>query len=280
MTERSKPTSSADLHLAEDLVRLGALAHAAGREIMRHYGRAKVRTKADDSPVTAADEAAEAIIIEGLAEHWSGMPVVAEEMMATQGRPTFSGNAFFLVDPLDGTREFIAGRSEFTVNIAQIEGGSPVLGVVYAPALQRMYLGDVRNGHAFLGICPPEAAYSESVFKALRSEPRPKNRLRAVASRSHRSPETDRWLEDHGITDVVPFGSSLKLCALAEGKAEVYPRLGRTMEWDIAAGQAVLNATGGRVLVADSGAPLRYGKVEAGFANPPFVAWAAGIEPF
>ncbi|WP_231573560.1 3'(2'),5'-bisphosphate nucleotidase CysQ [Thermopetrobacter sp. TC1] len=280
MTHEPSSMSGASQAMPEELVKLGRLAHAAGREIMRHYGQAAVRTKADDSPVTAADEAGEAIILKGLEEFWPDVPVVAEEMVAAQGRPTFSGDVFFLVDPLDGTREFIAKRDEFTVNIARIEGGRPVFGVVYAPALRRMYLGDVQNRRAFIGTCSPDEAFSEKAFVALRPEARPKGRLRAVASRSHRSPETDTWLKDHGIADVVSYGSSLKLCALAEGKADVYPRLGRTMEWDIAAGQAVLEATGGQVLVADSDEPLRYGKAEAGFANPPFVAWAAGVEPF
>ncbi len=258
---------------------LARIAHQAGRIIMPFFGKAQVRHKADRSPVTEADEAAEACILERLQERFPDIPVVAEELAAAGHVPDV-GDRFFLVDPLDGTREFISGRGEFTVNIAYVEDGRPVVGVVYAPAIESMFLGVVGEGCRH-GKVSPDAAFSpESLAPCAPAQEIGSRPLRAVASRSHRTPETDAWLREHGITAIVSMGSSLKLCGLAEGAAEVYPRLGRTMEWDIAAGQAVLEAAGGQVLEAETGRPLRYGKRDAGFANPPFVAWAPGVTPF
>ncbi len=258
---------------------LARIAHQAGCIIMPFFGQAHVRHKADRSPVTEADEAAESHILERLHERFPDIPVIAEELSAA-GRLPKVGDRFFLVDPLDGTREFISGRGEFTVNIALVEDGKPIVGVVYAPAIDRMFVGEAGKGcrHGKVStdttFTPESLVPCPSVRKG-RSQP-----LRAVASRSHRTPETEAWLKAHGITEIVSMGSSLKLCGLATGEAEVYPRLGRTMEWDIAAGQAVLEAAGGQVLEATTGHPLRYGKAEAGFANPPFVAWAPGVTPF
>jgi len=253
------------------LRKLADLAVKAGEETLRiREGDMDLRRKADESPVTAADEAAEKVILAGLSELMPGVPVIAEEEAAAGRIPDIS-ETFLLVDPLDGTKSYIAGRDDFTVNIARIENGEPVTGVVLAPAKGWLLVGD-REAGAFQsrdgGPLEPIAVPAQVHEK-----------LRAVASLNHRDAETDAWLAAHGITDVVAAGSSLKLCLLATGEADVYPRFGPTMEWDIAAGHAVLAATGGRVLVAETGEPLRYGKVETGFLNPAFIAWAAGIPP-
>jgi 3'(2'), 5'-bisphosphate nucleotidase len=222
-----------------------------------------VSHKADESPVTAADQAAEAIILERLARAAPGVPVVAEEAAAAGATPQVAAQ-FFLVDPLDGTKEFIAGRDEFTVNIALIAQGAPVLGVVGAPALGRLFAGDVSRFQAF-----EIRGGRDASPLALRARPRPPGGPVAVASRSHGSPETEAWLAAAGVAARVSIGSSLKFCLLAAGEADVYPRFGPTMEWDTAAGHAVVAAAGGEVCETD-GRPLRYGK--PGFRNPSFIA--------
>lgn len=237
------------------------LAERAGREILAIYGtEIPTREKADASPVTEADERAEAVILAGLARLVPEVPVVAEESVAAGRIPDVAGQAFFLVDPLDGTREFISRNGEFTVNIALVEQGEPTIGVVHLPALGETYWSDGqrrawrrRQG----GDAEPIACR------------RPRERLVVVASRSHRDERTDRFLADYPVELVISAGSSLKLCRVAEGAADMYPRLGRTMEWDIAAGHAIVAAAGGSVTRLD-GEPLRYGK--PGFDNPHFVA--------
>lgn len=245
-----------------------AAAIDAGRVICDIYSRGfEVQRKQDKSPVTAADHAAEAIILEALAQAAPGVPVVAEEEVAA-GRIPVIGDRFFLVDPLDGTREFVARRGEFTVNIALIEHGEPVLGVVYAPANSKLFAGDVANANAFRSAQRterPELAPRESIH--VRDVPA--SGITAVASRSHRTPETDAFLARTRVSDLVSVGSSLKFGLVAAGEADLYPRLGPTMEWDTAAGHAVLAAAGGKVSTLD-GAPLRYGK--PGFRNPSFIA--------
>jgi 3'(2'), 5'-bisphosphate nucleotidase len=245
-----------------------AVARRAGEAILRIYaGEVERRAKADRSPVTAADEAAEEIILEALARLSPEVPVVAEESVAAGRVPDVGTRPFWLVDPLDGTREFLTKNGEFTVNIALVEDRVPTFGVVLAPALDVAWTG--RRGHGAQRI-DGEGPRPVAVRRA---DPA---RLVAVASRSHRDPETDAWLARHGIAETVPAGSSLKFCTVAEGRADVYPRFGPTMEWDTAAGQAVLEAAGGRVLTVDGG-PLLYAKPE--FRNPGFVAWG-GLEPF
>ena len=238
-------------------------AGAAARAIYK--GDLKLRHKKDDSPVTAADHAAEAIILARLRAQIAGVPIIAEEEVEA-GRVPSVGQEFFLVDPLDGTREFVAGRPEFTVNVALVRAGAPVLGVVYAPASMDLYAGDVPAAAAF-------RATSERL-EGIRREPIhvrsvPAAGLTAVASRSHRSPETDAYLKRYTVTDMTSIGSSLKFCLVATGAADLYPRLGTTMEWDTAAGHAVLAAAGGTVVIGD-GTPLVYGK--SGFRNPWFIA--------
>ncbi len=244
---------------------------AAGEEILRiqRAGYA-VQSKPDESPVTTADHAAEALILERLARAAPGVPVVAEEAAAGGATPALA-DRFFLVDPLDGTREFVAGRDEFTVNIALIEHGVPILGVVDAPALGRLFVGDVAARSAFELRRAPGTAAGSSIRRSIGVRPQPAGGAVAVASRSHGSPETQAWLAAAGIADRVSIGSSLKFCLLAAGEADVYPRFGPTMEWDTAAGHAVVAAAGGVVLDLD-GRPLRYGK--PGFRNPSFIAWS------
>jgi 3'(2'), 5'-bisphosphate nucleotidase len=238
------------------------IAERAGAEILNVYETAfAVRGKDDSSPVTDADVRAEAAILRGLAETAPLIPVVAEESVAAGNLPDISGGRFFLVDPLDGTREFISRNGEFTVNIALIEQGRPVAGVVHLPALGQTYWSD--------GTAAWRRRVDEHEARPIRCRHPAPDGLVVVASRSHRDARTDEYLEQFTVKELVSAGSSLKLCRVAEGAADLYPRLGRTMEWDIAAGQAVLEAAGGRVLTLD-GEPLRYGK--PGLDNPHFVA--------
>jgi 3'(2'), 5'-bisphosphate nucleotidase len=248
---------------------LAETAHDAGRLILRHYSQGtEARAKADESPVTAADEEAEQLILERLRAIEPGTPIVAEEEVAA-GRTPKIGRRFFLVDPLDGTKEFISQNGEFTVNIALIEDAKPVCGVVLAPAKARLFIGD--GASAFELAAPEDLALNFDTAERIRARRAPEDGLVAVASRSHRDAKTDEFLSRYKVASLISAGSSLKLCLVATGEADLYPRLGRTMEWDIAAGHAVLAAAGGRVTGLD-GAPFLYGKVADGFANPHFVA--------
>ena len=236
---------------------LQAIARDAGEAILAIYNTDfDVRRKDDASPVTEADEAAEAVILAGLARVSPDIPVIAEESVAAGHIPDVSGGRFWLVDPLDGTKEFINRNGEFTVNIALIEHGHPVIGVVYAPAIGRMFcgFGDSATGDG----------------ASIVANPVPDKGLTVIASRSHRDYKTEEFLKDFDVKELKSAGSSLKLCLIAAGEADMYPRLGRTMEWDIAAGHAVLRAAGGTVTTVD-GAPFLYGK--PGFENPFFIAW-------
>jgi 3'(2'), 5'-bisphosphate nucleotidase len=240
---------------------LAAIAIKAGAVVMRHYAAGvEVRHKDDRSPVTAADEEAEALILAGLAAHFPGVPVVAEEEAAA-GRIAEVAGHFFLVDPLDGTREFLNRNGEFTVNIGEVVDGVPVAGVVYAPAIGRLFVGDADG--AF------EAKDGGEAIRAIAARPVPRAGLVAVGSRSHNDEKTAAFLSGFDIREFRSAGSSLKFCLVAAGEADIYPRAGRTMEWDTAAGHAVLAAAGGRVTTWD-GAPFTYGK--PGFENPGFVA--------
>jgi 3'(2'), 5'-bisphosphate nucleotidase len=240
-----------------------AAARRAGAVILEIYNRDfQAAQKADRSPVTEADTAAEAEILRALAALAPDVPVVAEEQAAAQGLPTDAAARFFLVDPLDGTKEFIAKNGEFTVNIALIENGRPVLGVVYLPATDVGYVG--ADGRA-------ERWSGSGDLVPIAARPVPAEGLTMAISRSHAEGEIER-AKARGlqIAGTIVAGSSLKFCRLAEGVADLYPRFGTTMEWDTAAGQAVLEAAGGRVEDTD-GNPLRYGK--AGFKNPHFIAY-------
>jgi 3'(2'), 5'-bisphosphate nucleotidase len=240
----------------------------AGGAIMAVYATDfSVRGKADESPVTAADEAAEKIILADLAMIAPGVPVIAEESVAA-GRIPRIAERFFLVDPLDGTREFVSHRDEFTVNVALIENGEPVLGVVFAPARRELYWGDVKAGKAGHIDADPDGTMP-SMGNAIRARQPSAGGLTVVASRSHRTPETDAFLANYPVVEFRSIGSSLKFCLVAAGEADLYPRLGTTMEWDTAAGHAVLQAAGGRV-TGLAGEPFRYGK--PGFRNGNFLA--------
>ncbi|MDP6343798.1 MAG: 3'(2'),5'-bisphosphate nucleotidase CysQ [Alphaproteobacteria bacterium] len=239
------------------------IALKAGDAIMEIYaGEFAVESKADASPVTEADRAAEAIIAAALRELTPAIPVVAEEEVAAGHRSDIGGGVFWLVDPLDGTREFISRNGEFTVNIALIRQGAPVLGAVHVPARRETYIaagpGEVT--------CERDGGPAEAIAARAAAA----DGLVAMVSRSHASPETDDYLAKFSIKERRDAGSSLKFCRLAEGAADLYPRLGRTMEWDTAAGHAVLACAGGSVDRLDGG-PLSYGKPE--FENPHFVAW-------
>jgi 3'(2'), 5'-bisphosphate nucleotidase len=245
---------------AELLERLLPIARAAGDEILAVYATDfAVRDKDDASPVTEADERAEALILRELAALTPDVPVVSEEAAAA-GRVPEAGARFWLVDPLDGTKEFVSRNGEFTVNIALVEGGRPVLGVVGVPALGRLY-GGAEGAGAFVE--------DEAGRREIACRPAPEEGLTIVSSRSHGDAGAlEAFLAGRRVAASASAGSSLKFCLVAAGEADLYPRLGRTMEWDTAAGHAVVSAAGGRVSAVDGG-ELGYGK--PGFENPHFV---------
>jgi 3'(2'), 5'-bisphosphate nucleotidase len=237
------------------------LALRAGAEIMRLRPQAAVRSKADASPVTEADEAAERLIVAGLATLQPALPVVAEELMAAGATPR-TGLAFWLVDPLDGTKSFIQGRDDFTVNIALIEDRRPVLGVVYAPATQALYVGVVGSGAS--------QSHDNGQMHPIQCRVPPADGLDVVVSLMHdREEDIQALLAGRRVRTTRRLSSSLKFCLVAAGEADLYPRRGETSEWDTAAGHAVLLAAGGRVETHD-GKELLYSK--PGFRNPGFVA--------
>ena len=234
-----------------------------------YAGHHNARQKADKSLVCDADERAEAIILEGLAKRLPRIPVVAEEA-ASRGEKPCCGRAFILVDPVDGTREFLHKNGEFTINIALILDGVPRAGAVYAPASNRMWMA---GAHAYAFTVAPGAALPPaSERREIHVRDNPKLGLVALASRSHADPQTEAFLARLPIAERRCAGSSLKFCIVAEGEADVYPRFGQTMEWDTAAGDAVLRAAGGAV-VDEHGTALIYGKAERQYRNGPFVAW-------
>ena len=253
------------------LATIEPLALTAGRRIMDVFAAGcSTETKSDNSPVTVADRDAEVIILEGLRSAFPSVPIIAEEEAEAGKCPASTGDLFFLVDPLDGTREFVNRRTDFTVNIALVRDGVPVLGVVYAPALNTLYAG--RPGHAEMVVTDERHDATERKPIVVRDSGDP---ITIVASRSHRTAETDAFIARYGSVDLVSVGSSLKFCMLAAGSADLYPRFGRTMQWDTAAGDAVLRAAGGTMTMVD-GQPFYYGKGrvagDADFANPHFVA--------
>jgi len=267
---------SASPELADKLVKLSL---EAGVVIMEVYNAASgidTETKGDDSPVTIADQKAEDLILKGLSEAAPGVPVLAEESVAAGNIPEL-GDQFFLVDPLDGTKEFIKKGTDFTVNIALILHGRPIMGVVYAPARNHIWVAESTTDAweadvAPEGDLPPASARTPLKIRALPSEG-----VTAVASKSHRTPETDEFLGRFNVAELVSMGSSLKFCMIAAGQADLYPRLGRTMEWDTGAAHAVISAAGGRVLTLD-GKDLTYGKKDRGYDNPHFVVYG-DLEP-
>lgn len=248
------------------------LALQAGARIMEIYGAEDfdIRAKSDESPVTAADEAADALIAEGLRAAFPDIPLITEEQAASHAQ---TARTFLIVDPLDGTKEFVQRRGDFTVNIAYVEDGVPLRGVVYAPAKGRLFYttadGRSVEEHGPFGDAPGQTA-------PIGVNPIPDNRgLMVVASKSHRDAATDNYIARYAVRDMTSAGSSLKFCLVATGEADLYPRLGRTMEWDTAAGDAVLRGAGGEVVRFDDHTPLTYGK--PGFENPFFIAFAPGV---
>jgi 3'(2'), 5'-bisphosphate nucleotidase len=254
---------------------LAEIVIAAGPAVMEVYAScARVSSKSDGSPVTLADERAEAIICDRLARVMPATPVVAEEMTAA-GRQVPIADRFLLVDPLDGTKEFITRNGEFTINAALVAGGRPIAGAVYAPALARLWFGGER---AFACDVPVGAGLPDSsTWRSIRTRAAPES-LVALASRSHADAETEAFLARLPVAERRVSGSSVKFCLVAEGLADVYPRFGPTMEWDTAAGDAVLRAAGG-VVLDPSGAPFFYGKISADLRNGPFVAWGDPAAP-
>lgn len=244
---------------------------AAGEDIERIYAEGcEAEEKRDGSPVTLADRRAEEIILKRLAAAFPGVPVLAEEE-ASAGRIPELGRRFFCVDPLDGTRGFVQRTGEFTVNIGLIEDGEAVAGVIYAPDSKLLYYG-ARGEGAF-------RARGDGDEEPIRPRPRPASGLTAVGSRSHASHGTAEKGAHLGIAEFVPSSSSLKFCLVADGTADLYPRFGTTAEWDTAAGQAILEAAGGRVMALDEEGretgPLIYGKTADRFLNPHFIAWGS-----
>jgi 3'(2'), 5'-bisphosphate nucleotidase len=255
-----------------DIVKLLRLAQAAAREIMMVYASDfAVKSKADLSPVTEADALAEKVILKGLHELWPDIPVLAEEA-ASAGHIPVLGNRFFLVDPLDGTKEFTSRNGEFTVNIALVENGRAMMGVVYAPAIDQIYWGEAGKSAGFAA-CGLNDSLSQTIWQEVKTRNTPTDGLTVVASRSHMDAATADYLKSCDVKTLTSAGSSLKFCLIAKGEADLYPRFGRTMEWDTGAGQAVLEAAGGKVCNED-GTPLTYGKSHRGFDNPAFIASA------
>ncbi len=248
----------------------GAIALEAGRAILAARAQGtQAAEKADGSPVTAADLAADSLIRSRLPGILPDTLVITEETFSA-GQAANLPARFVLVDPLDGTREFAAGRDEFTVNIALVEDNKPVAGTIYAPAMSCLYVAGTEAYRTDVA-ADAEMPHLEAMQK-LATSAVPKSGMRATASRSHLDPATKQWLQERKITDFCSAGSSLKFCKIAEGEADVYPRLGPTMEWDTAAGQAILLAAGGCVTNLD-GSPFVYGKTGAQFRNGPFIAW-------
>ena len=258
-----------------DLARaLISVAQSAGRAEMDVYGREiAVQTKKDNSPVTEADQAAETIILDALETIAPGIPIIAEEAFSAGQVPEID-DLFFLVDPLDGTKEFIKKSHEFTVNIALIEKAEPVFGLVYAPALKALYLTTDRNRAELAHLDPygTPVTIDDLQFKTISTRKTPENGPAIIASKSHMTDATQNFIARFNVSDQISAGSSLKFCLLAMGDADIYPRFGPTMEWDTAAGHAVLNAAGGVVLRED-GSAFTYGHADRGFLNPFFIAW-------
>lgn len=248
------------------------LALQAGDRIMQVYNAPsfEVRTKSDASPVTEADEAADALISAGLRAAFPGEVLITEEQAASHA---LTARSFLIVDPLDGTKEFVQRRGDFTVNIAYVENGVPLRGVVYAPAKGRLFYTRA-DGVTVEETGSFDPAVAGAVHRVGVATPDNAG-LMVVASKSHRDAATDAYIAKYAVKDMKSAGSSLKFCLVATGEADLYPRLGRTMEWDTAAGDAVLRGAGGHVVRFDDHSPLGYGK--PGWDNPFFIAYAPGV---
>lgn len=269
MTEQTNSVAAAIDRdaLAEIFAEIAVEAAAAVMAI--YSGEHRAWEKADGSPVCEADEAAEAIILKRLAARLPEIPVLAEEAIS-RGERTAADSCFILVDPVDGTKEFLSRNGEFTVNIGLVKDGVPQAGVVYAPALGKIWIGATAAASCL--VAPGAPLPPRETRRAIGTRRAPKEGLTALVSRSHADQETEAFLAKLPIKDRRQAGSSLKFCAVAEGEADVYPRFGPTMEWDTAAGDAILRAAGG-IVVDRNGRPLRYGKAETSYRNGPFIGW-------
>lgn len=254
-----------DFHRLVPVIR--QLALEAGEKIMEVYNGPdfEVKAKGDSSPVTEADEAADALISAGLRAAFPDVVLITEEQAASHG---LRAKTFLIVDPLDGTKEFVQRRGDFTVNIAYVQDGVPLRGVVYAPAQQRLFY-TLPDGTAV------EESLKDGSRRPIRVSTPDNAALMVVASKSHRDQATEDYIGKYAVKDSRSAGSSLKFCLVATGEADLYPRLGRTMEWDTAAGDAVLRGAGGQVVRFDDHTPLAYGK--QGWDNPFFIARAPGV---
>jgi 3'(2'), 5'-bisphosphate nucleotidase len=249
------------------------LALEAGDKIMEIYNSDsfEVKVKSDESPVTEADEAADALISAGLRAAFPDVLLVTEEQADSHSQ---RADTFLIVDPLDGAKEFVHRRGDFTVNIAYVENGVPTRGVVYAPARNRMFY-TLADGAA---VEETGALAKDQIGETtpIRVSDADNSALLVVASKSHRDQATDDYINKYSVADSKSAGSSLKFCLVATGEADIYPRVGRTMEWDTAAGHAVLHGAGGKVVRFDDHSPLTYGKAD--YANPFFIAYAPSVE--
>jgi 3'(2'), 5'-bisphosphate nucleotidase len=277
MTHKGLMHANEIARLADALL---GVALAAGRVQMAHFATGvPVTIKEDQSPVTAADHESEEIILKGLARAAPGVAVVAEESVTAGRIPSVEG-PFFLVDPLDGTKGFIKGRREFTVNIGLIEERRPVFGLIYAPALSELYV-TVGPASAAMSTIEPGAdvqSFADCGLRPIRTRVPDPNAISALTSQSHLNKATSEFLEGYNVIERRAIASSLKFCLLAKGDADLYPRVGPTYEWDTAAGHAILAAAGGTVTRLD-GQPLLYGNAERRFESPDFVAWGRGPLP-
>ena len=249
-----------------------SLALTSGEVIMDIYNSSEfeVLLKSDDSPVTIADKKADEVISQGLKKFFPEVPIVSEEQVKSHD---LSASVFFIVDPLDGTKEFIKRRGDFTVNIALVANGEPIRGVVYAPARQRLFYTD-ENGEAVEEM-PYFSLSKMGLVKKIKTASSNNTALKVVASKSHRDKKTDEYISKYRCRELVSAGSSLKFCLIASGEADLYPRFGPTMEWDTAAGHAVLSAAGGSVVQAEDKQPLKYGKTH--YKNPFFIASSKNV---
>jgi len=248
-----------------DINKVCSIAKQAGKAILSVYdGEIEVEVKDDKSPLTAADKASHQVIIAGLQQHFPDIPVLSEEGAVIPYAERRQWSRFWCVDPLDGTKEFIKRNGEFTVNIALIENGRPVAGVVYVPVQDKLFYGSLQAGAWRL-----EAGGKPEKIRVRKADH--EKGLTVVMSRSHPSPELEAYLKNLKVAKTMPVGSSLKLCVVAEGLADLYPRLGPTMEWDTAAGHAVVEAAGGTV-VQPNGEALVYNKED--LLNPYFIVKA------
>ena len=269
--------TSGEFDLGRGAAVLTNAAAKAGATIMAHYaGPLEVELKDDDSPVTKADRDAEAILLKALHELAPSIPVISEETGADRTAPL--GPLFFLVDPLDGTKEFIKKRTDFTVNVALIEEGRPRFGLVYAPARALLAVTTADGVAVEAELAPDPAGADLASLPQVRLHARAGDDegLTTLVSLSHLDPETEKFLEGLNVAERTGAGSSVKFIEVARGKADVYPRFGPTMEWDTAAGQAVLEAAGGHVVDA-KGNRLLYGKTAEGLRNPSFIAWGRRV---